>query len=255
MRPATARAALGGAPRRRYARTNLGTDGVGVGDFLNSLWRAIVGVWSLDSSMAEWFRSDPMSLQISITIAMLAGISTLLGNSVVLFLNRIRGWRFGVSLVFNGVSMVTLFVVQAVVIALIGYLFTGDRLTFFQAARAVMLATAPLLFGFLELAPYVGPGIARVLQIWSLLALWTIVAVIYQVGYWEALLITGVGWAVMQGLSWALARPLSALGNWIWKALSGSPTLLTAQDILAGQQFMPVEFDFDVPAVEGGAER
>lgn len=225
-----------------------------MGDFLGSLWRAITGVWSLDSSMAEWFRTYPQALEISITIAMLAGISTLLGNSVVLFWNRIRGWRFAVSLVFNGVSMVALFVAQAVVIALVGYLFTGDRLTFLTAARAVMLATAPLLFGFLELAPYVGPGIARVLQVWSLLALWTIVSVVYGVGYWEALLITGVGWGVMQGLSWVLARPLSALGNRIWKMLSGNPTLLTAQDILSGHQFMPVEFDFDVPAVEGGAE-
>jgi len=99
-----------------------------VGDFLGSLWRAILGVWGLDSSMAEWFRDYPHSLEISITIAMLAGVSTLLGNSVVLFLNRIRGWRFALSLVFNGVSMVALFVVQAVVIALIGFLFTGDRL-------------------------------------------------------------------------------------------------------------------------------
>jgi len=225
-----------------------------VGDFLGSLWRAITGVWSLDSSMAEWFRNYPQSLEISITIAMLAGISTLLGNSVVLFWNRIRGWRFGVSLVFNGVSMVGLFVVQSVVIALVGYLITGDRLTIFNAARAVMLATAPLLFGFLELAPYVGPGIARVLQVWSLLALWTIVGVVYRVDYWQALLITGLGWAVMQGLSWALAKPLSALGNRIWRLLSGSPTLLTAQDILSGHQFMPVEFDFDVPAVGKGAE-
>ncbi len=225
-----------------------------MGDFLGSLWRAITGVWSLDSSMAEWFRNYPQSLEISITIAMLAGISTLLGNSVVLFWNRIRGWRFGVSLVFNGVSMVGLFVVQSVVIALVGYLITGDRLTIFNAARAVMLATAPLLFGFLELAPYVGPGIARVLQVWSLLALWTIVGVVYRVDYWQALLITGLGWAVMQGLSWALAKPLSALGNRIWRLLSGSPTLLTAQDILSGHQFMPVEFDFDVPAVGKGAE-
>ncbi|MFT4109241.1 hypothetical protein [Propionicimonas sp.] len=222
-------------------------------DFLGSLGRAIVGVWGLDPSVAQWFRGYPYAFEISITIAMLAGISTLLGNSVVLFLNRIRGWRFAVSLVINGISMVALFVAQAVVIAVIGYLVTGDRLSLANAARAVMLATAPLLFGFLELAPYVGPGIARVLQVWSLLALWVIVGVIYQVGYWPALLITGLGWGVMQGLSWALARPLTALGNGVWRALSGSPTLLTAQDILSGHQFMPVEFDFDVRAgTEGG---
>lgn len=223
-------------------------------DFLGSLWRAIVGVWSLDSSMAEWFRDYPYALEISLTIAMLAGISTLLGNSVVLFLNRIRGWRFAASLVINGVSMIALFAAQAVVIAVVGYLVTGDRLSLTTAARAVMLATAPLLFGFLELAPYVGPGIARVLQVWSLLALWVIVGVVYQIGYWPALLVTGLGWGVMQGLSWALAKPLTALGNGVWRKLSGNSTLLTAQDLLSGHQFMPVEFDFDVPAVEGGPE-
>lgn len=223
-------------------------------DFLGSLWRAIVGVWSLDASMAEWFREYPHALEISITIAMFAGASTLLGNSVVLFLNRIRGWRFAASLVINGVSMVALFAAQAVVIAIVGYFLTNDRLSFMTAARAVMLATAPLLFGFLELAPYVGPGIARVLQVWSLLALWVIVGVVFQIGSWPALLVTGLGWAVMQVLSWALAKPLSALGNAVWRLLSGNPTLLTAQDILSGHQFMPVEFDFDVPAVEGGRE-
>nr|WP_300144758.1 hypothetical protein [Propionicimonas sp.] len=223
-------------------------------DFLGSLWRAIVGVWGLDPSMAEWFRDYPYALEISLTIAMLAGISTLLGNSVVLFLNRIRGWRFAASLVINGVSMVALFAAQAVVIAVVGYLVTGDRLSLTTAARAVMLATAPLLFGFLELAPYVGPGIARVLQVWSLLALLVIVGVVYQIGYGQALLVTGLGWGVMQGLSWALAKPLTTLGNAVWRRLSGNPTLLTAQDLLSGHQFMPVEFDFDVPAVEGGRE-
>jgi hypothetical protein len=225
---------------------------VGFWDFLGSLGKAIVGVWGLDSSMAEWFRLSPHALEISITIAMLAGASTLIGNSVVLFLNRITGWRFAASLVINGVSMVALFAAQAAVIALVGYLVTGDRLTLGTAARAVMLATAPLLFGFLELAPYAGPGIARVLQVWSLLALWVIVGVVYQVGYWPALLITGLGWGVMQGLSWLLAKPLTALGNRVWLLLSGSPTLLTAQDLLSGHQFMPVEFDFDVAELEGG---
>jgi hypothetical protein len=223
-------------------------------DFLGALGRAIVGVWGLDSSMGEWFRTYPNALEVSITIALLAGISTLLGNSVVLFLNHIRGWRFAASLVINGVSMVALFFAQAAVIALVGFLITGDQLSVLNAARAVMLSTAPLIFGFLELAPYVGPGIARVLQVWSLLALWLIVGAIYRVDYWTALLITGLGWAVMQGLSWALAKPLTGLGNWVWRTLSGNPTLLTAQDLLSGHQFMPVEFDFEVAGPAGGQE-
>lgn len=223
-------------------------------EFWGSVWKAIFGVWTLDSSMAEWFRVQPNALQISIAVAMLAGISTLLGNSVVLFLNRVRGWRFLASLLINGVSMVILFTVQAVVIASVGYLQTGNRLTWVIAAQAVMLTTAPLVFGFLELAPYLGPGIARVLQVWSLLALWIVVAEVYQIGFWQAMWITFLGWGVMQILSWAMSRPLSWLGSWIWRMVTGKPTLLTAQDLLSGHQFMPVEFDFDLPEVEVGGK-
>lgn len=215
-------------------------------DFLSSLGRAIVGVWTLDPTMVDWFRTADSQAWIAVTIAALAGISTLLGNSVVLFWNHIRGWRFAMSLLINGVAMVCLLLAQAVVITLIGWLATGHPTSFRTTAIAVMLSTAPLIFGFAELAPYVGPGIARVLQVWSLLALVGIVRAVFEVGYWQGLLIAIVGWLIMQGLSWLLAKPLTWLGNRLWVRLSGQPTLLTAQDILAGHQFMPVELDFDL---------
>lgn len=222
-------------------------------DFLGMLWRAITGVWSLDRGMASWFRTEPAAPELALTIALLAGASTLLGNSVVLFLNRIRGWRFAASLAINSISMLALLLTQAVIVALLGWLIVGQRITFTTAATAVMLSTAPLIFGFAELAPYLGPGIARVLQVWSLLALIGIVGEVYQIGYWLAVLVAGLGWLVMQGLSWLLAKPLTALGNAVWRMLSGNPTLLTGRDLLAGHQFLPVEFDFDVsvsPEVE-----
>lgn len=217
-------------------------------DFLGKLWRAITGVWSLDPSMLSWFHTDPAALELSLTIALLAGTSTLLGNSVVLFLNHIRGWRFAASLIINAVAMVCLLLTQAGIVALVGWLIVGERVSFLTAATAVMLATAPLIFGVTELAPYLGPGIARVLQVWSLLALIGIVGELYQTGYWTAVLIAGLGWLTMQGLSWLLARPLTALGNAVWQLLSGSPTLISGHDLLAGYQFLPVEFDFHLSA-------
>lgn len=224
----------------------------GVLQFAEDVGRAIWGVWTLDTSMAEWFASLSYSVWISVTIAILAGISTLLGNSVVLFLNRVRGWRFATSLLLNGVSMAGLYLVQAVVIAIVGYFFTGQSLTLSIAGQAVMLATAPLIFGFFELVPYLGPGIARVLQAWSVVALWTIVGVLYGVGRWEALVITVVGWGTMQLLAWALARPISAIGARIWRLVTGHDTMLTAQDLLSGHQFTPVEIDFQLPEPREG---
>jgi len=215
--------------------------------FLNDVGRAIWGVWTLDPSLGEWFVTLPYQAAVAITVAVLAGVSTLLGNSVVLFLNRVKGWRFGVSLLMNGVSMVVLYAVQAMAIAVVGYLVTGNRVQPDIAVKAVLLATAPLILGFFELIPYLGPGIARILQAWGLVALWAVVAALYDVDRWTALFITLVGWGLMQLMSWALARPMSAVGRWIWRLVTGRSTMLTAGDLLAGHQFTPVEFDFGLP--------
>lgn len=209
--------------------------------FLEALARAIRGVLTLDTSLGDWLSEYSLAAWVAVTIAVLAGASTLLGNSVVLFLNRVRGWRFGISLLLNGLGFVALYVVQALVIAVVGYLVTGERLSLLLAAQAVLLSTAPLLFGFFELIPYLGTGIARVLQAWGVVALWAVVGALYQVGRWTALLVTLLGWGAMQLLSWLLARPLTALGRWVWRLSTGNPTILTAKDLLSGHQFVPVE--------------
>ncbi len=211
--------------------------------FLDVLGRAIGGVLTLDTSLGGWLAAYPHIGWVAVTVALLAGASTLLGDSVVLFVNGIRGVRFAISLLLNGLGFVLLYTVQAVVIALVGYLVTGERLTLVVAGWAVLLSTAPLLFGFFELIPYLGTGIARLLQAWGVVALWAVVGALYRVDRWTALLITLVGWGGMQLLSWLLARPLSALGRWAWRITTGHATLLTAQDLLSGHVFAPVDLD------------
>lgn len=211
--------------------------------FLDALGRTIAGILTFDTSLGGWLAGYPLVGWVAVTIALLAGISTLLGDSVVLFLNGIRGWRFGVSLALNGVGFVLLYAVQALVIALVGYLVTGERLSLTVATWAVLLSTAPLVFGFFELIPYLGTGLARVLQAWGVVALWVITGALFRVDRWTALLITLVGWGVMQLLSWLLARPLTAIGRRVWKVMTGHSTMLTAHDLLSGHVFAPVEFD------------
>ncbi len=222
-------------------RTGVGMGGVA--EFVGSVGRALLGVWTLDAENTRWLADDANASWVAITIAILAGASTLLGNSVVLFLNRVRGVRFAISLLFNGLGFVVLYAVQALIIALVGYLVTGERLDVGMAIWAVLLATAPLVFGFFELIPYLGPGIARLLQAWGLIALWVIVEVLYGVNHWTALLIVGVGWGAMQVVSWLLARPMAALGRVVWRLTTGLPTMVTAQDLLSGHMFTPVELD------------
>ena len=223
----------------------------GIADFIESVGRALWGVWTLNPESTRWLADDPNASWVAITIAILAGASTLLGNSVVLFLNRVRGARFALSLLFNGLGFVVLYATQALIIALLGYLMTGRQLDLGVSTWAVLLATAPLVFGFFELIPYLGPGIARILQAWGLVALWLIVDVRYQVGYWRALVIVAIGWAAMQLLSWAMSRPMALLGARVWRGVTGRPTLVTAQDLLSGNMFSPVDVDLGTREPEG----
>ncbi len=214
-------------------------------DFLASVWLVIWGVLAVDPGVTEWFRVHPLNLEISITVAILAGISTLIGNSVVLFLNRVRGWRFVITMLLNAVGFVLLYALQAFVIAIVGPLVVGHSPGLAAVTRGVMLATAPMIFGFFVLIPYLGPAIARVLQAWGLLVLWVVVDALFDTDLWTALLITVIGWGVMQLLSWSLARPFNWIGDRIWRLATGTPSMMTGRDLLSGQMFMPLDYQLD----------
>ena len=218
-------------------------------EFMTSVWLVIWGVLTGDESVAEWFRVHPLNLEISMTVAALAGASTLLGDSVVLFLNRVRGWRFVITMLLNAFGFVLLYALQALVIAVVGPLVVGNSPGLTAVTRGVMLATAPLVFGFFVLIPYLGPAIARVLQAWGLLVLWLVVDVLFQTDLWTALLVTGIGWAVMQLLSWSLSRPVAWVGDRIWRVLSGQPSMMTGRDLLSGHMFMPMDYQLDAEEV------
>jgi hypothetical protein len=215
--------------------------------FFDSIASVGVAIWamlSLDPNSVSWFRAHPLNLQISATVAALAGVSTLLGDSVVLFLNRVRGWRFVVTLLLNGVAMVGLYALQALMIAVIGPLVVGHSPGLLVITKGVMLATAPMVFGFLGLIPYSGPAITRLLQAWGVLTLWIVVAALFQADFFASLLITLIGWGAMQLLSWGLSRPVSWVGDRIWRVVTGKPSMMTGHDLLSGQMFMPLDAGF-----------
>jgi len=210
-------------------------------DFFTSVGLAIWAMLTLDPGVDGWFRAHPLTIEVAMAVAALAGISTLLGDSVVLFLNRVRGWRFVVTLLLNGVAMIGLYAVQAVVIAIIAPLVVGHSPGPSVILRGVMIAAAPMVFGFLALVPYAGPGITRLLQAWGVLTLWLVVDAMFQVGLFTGLLVTLIGWGVMQLLSWGLSRPVSWVGDWIWRVVTGKPAMMTGQDLLSGHLFMPLD--------------
>ena len=114
---------------------------------------------------------SPEAQSAAILIAFLAGVSEMLGQSVVLVVNRVPLYRFLASLGFTGASygltVVTWSVAVLIVAPLtpVGAVGLGE----FAAVTGVLaLAFAPRLFGVFSIAPYFGAAFGNMLEVWSM---------------------------------------------------------------------------------------
>jgi hypothetical protein len=176
-------------------------------------------------------RGDPA--RVATAVAILGGASLLAGESVVLFLNQVRRLRFFLSLLLNGVFFAFTLLVWSLSIWSVGVWGLGldppPRVVF----ALVGLGAAPFVFGFLILAPYFGPAVARVLYVWSLLLIVREVSYTFGVGLLAASACVGLGWVFVLLLGRTVGRPVVRLRNRLWERVAGPRRPGRAQDILA----------------------
>jgi hypothetical protein len=204
----------------------------GVFAYFAFLFAGIGHALRLDPEVFKVVEEYPQSGWVVLGIVLLAGASLLLGQSAVLFINRVRGGRFVLSLVVNAILYLISYIVWGGIIALVGMLLFEVDVSFWTLVRVMGLSTAPLVFGFLILAPYMGPFIGKILNVWSFLILLTIVAFEFGVGFWGAVITVGLGWLITLALNNTIGRPVMKLRNKVWQKVTGSPMEATAQDIL-----------------------
>jgi hypothetical protein len=166
-------------------------------------------------------------------IVFLAGMSMLLGQSLILFVNRVRRGRFVLSLVINGIVFLITYAVWGIFIALIAWLmFDVDVVELVIVLFLVGLSTAPLVFGFLILIPYMGPAIGKLLNVWQLLIMTAAVQFTFDVGFIQAAVCVGLSWLLMLIVSNTIGIPVVKLRNAIYRKVTGSDLDATTQDIL-----------------------
>ena len=66
-------------------------------EFFGQVWQALIAALTFDQAVLAPLMANPLS-GVMFTIALLAGISQLLGDSVVLFVNRVKPARVAVTL-------------------------------------------------------------------------------------------------------------------------------------------------------------
>ena len=107
----------------------------------------------------------------ALTIAFLAGVSEMLGQSVILVVNRVPLYRFLASLAFTGATYLLTaltWTASAVAVAPLTRVGLIEMTNVAALAGIVSLAFAPRLLGFLAIAPYFGAAVSNVLEIWAM---------------------------------------------------------------------------------------
>ena len=179
----------------------------------------------------------------AVGVAALASLSTMLGHSAVLALNRIRGLRLLSTLVLNAVVLSFLRILQAAITWTVAGIVLGHPVPLLDLVIVALLSLAPQVFGVVTAMSHAGLFIGRVLEAWQYLVLVVGVSATFGVTLATALGITLVGWVVMQMVSRLLRVPATWLGSRLWPLATGRPTMVTARDILAGTPLMPVEVE------------
>jgi hypothetical protein len=167
-----------------------------------------------------------------VLVVYLAGISLGVGNGVVLFLNRVPPLRFLLSLALTGAIHLVGALVTTATALFVADLVVGRDLDFVPTLAVIALAQAPLLLGFLTLAPYFGELLERFLDVWVL----TLVLFGLHQGLGMtvagAALLALLGWASTRVLTFVLGRPMTRVVTALRRAAAGGPLTLDSRNLI-----------------------
>jgi hypothetical protein len=224
---------------------------------INQFWSLVSGVFCLNAETFKSINNFPLSLIASIAVVFLAGLSQTFGQSVMLFINRVRPLRFFLSIAIAAVLFVFNYNFWIVSTWLVAQWLFSVNLPLVEVIQTLGFSYAPLLLGFLMVIPYFGMPILVVLSIWTLLAIATGLETISNLNIWSAFGCCLGGWLVLQlsqrVVGKAIARITSRLVDWV-----AGVELITEPDYLEqmlynGLPIPPVATD--IPDLLGDSNR
>ncbi|NJL05292.1 MAG: hypothetical protein HC911_10430 [Chloroflexaceae bacterium] len=201
-------------------------------EFVRVLWAIVWNAMALNPRLAQEVYQYPQAFWYILTIVFISGISLLIGQSVILFVNRVSPQRFLLSLVMSGFMQIVSIILWATVVFLAGDILFSARPRFVDVLNIVMLSTAPFVFGFLVLIPYAGMFVYRLLNAWSFIIAVGAIRFTYNVGWGNALLAVGLGWIFAYLLTITVGRPVIALRNRIARQVVGTSLDARPKEIL-----------------------
>lgn len=192
-----------------------------ISDFLQQFWELAGGALRLKANTFLELQSYSQELWVAIAVILLAGLSQAIGQSIVLFVNRVKPLRFVLSLVMSSFIYLGTYVFWAISIWLVVDFVFGLDFRLLSISKALALCYVPQLLAFLVALPYIGMPISILLSIWTLLAILVGIGAVTDLNTWQAVVCVGLGWLVLQLGQRTIGRPLTKLARWLRSQSAG----------------------------------
>lgn len=173
------------------------------------------------------------AFEMALTVAALAGLSEAVGESVVLFVNRVRFRRFVFSLLISAVIFVFTYLFFALSINFVARYAFDSEVELRAVAIVVGLSYAPRLFGFLAFLPYFGVPVSGLLNLWTVLVMMSSVAWALALSPAQALVSILLGGLLLFTLQRSVGRPVMSLTRWMMRRVAGVPLVTDSKGLYA----------------------
>jgi hypothetical protein len=197
--------------------------------FVPELWQLLGGVLELRGDAYLQALSLEGSVFAALAIVLAAGLSEALGQSIVLFANRVKPARFIFSLLVDAVLFTFGYGFVVLSTWTVCRLPGAPHIAFRNLALVLAMSYAPMLFAFLGALPYLGSRLLGALRVWHFLAMVMGVAAVGRIDVFAAATYVWLGWLVMVLAQLSFGKPIVALGTRILDAVAGVRLIDDAQ--------------------------
>ncbi|HTL89965.1 MAG TPA: CAAX protease [Leptolyngbya sp.] len=182
---------------------------------LSQFWQRLGEVLALNPETFEQIHTMPHGSAVAVMIVLLAGLSQVLAQSVILFVNRVKPARFVLTLMIGVVLFAFgyLFLVSST--WLISFAPFTSEAPFQVVVRTIGISYAPLVFAVFGAMPYLGEPLLLLLSVWHLLAIVVGFAAATHVTLWQAFGTVGLGWLMLWIGQRTIGQPIANLGHWL----------------------------------------
>ncbi|MGI0485236.1 hypothetical protein ACN4EK_07345 [Pantanalinema rosaneae CENA516] len=188
---------------------------------IDQVWQLVWGAIWLNPEAFQQINQLPRGLEVALAITLLAGLSQAIGQGIILFVNRVKPFRFVLSLIISAVlfGFGWIFWVLSTWVAC-NVLFRLHP-SLIAVGQSLGLSYAPQIFSFFIALPYLGVPVSIALSIWSFLAFLTAMQATLGLSLWQAFWCGVLGWMMLQVLQRTIGRPVAKTGQWLANQVAG----------------------------------